>query len=135
MMAQAIGAWLIALGVAAGQTLAERDARRLRPAAAGSVLLAVFLAIALARYPHQFHWGSAAGVTYLIFLATMLLTGAASLARGLPRAARQSTLGPAHAGKTTGEAGQTQSQFKFDNTPQTQAALAAAPASSPPGGA
>ena len=61
MMAQATGAWLIALGVAAGQALPERDARRLRPAAAGSLLLAVLLAIALARYPHQFHWGSAAG--------------------------------------------------------------------------
>jgi hypothetical protein len=91
MMAQATGAWLISLGVAAGQALAERDARRLRPAAAGSVLLAVLLSVALARYPHLFHWGSATGITYLIFLATMLLTGAASLARGLPRAARQST--------------------------------------------
>jgi hypothetical protein len=40
MMAQAIGAWLIALGVAAGHALAERDARRLRPAAAGYILLA-----------------------------------------------------------------------------------------------
>jgi hypothetical protein len=82
MMAQAIGAWLIGLGVAAGQMLAERDARRVRPAAAGSLLLAVFLAIALARYPHQFQWGSASGVTYLIFLAMLLLTGAAGLARG-----------------------------------------------------
>jgi hypothetical protein len=135
MMAQAIGAWLIALGVAAGQTLAERDARRLRPAAAGSVLLAVFLAIALARYPHQFYWGSAAGITYLIILATMLLTGAVGLARGLPRAARQSALGPAGAGDTKREAGQSQSQFQFDDTQGTQAALAAAPASSRPGGA
>ena len=135
MMAQATGAWLIALGVAAGQTLAERDARRLRPAAAGSILLAVFLAIALARYPHQFHWGSAAGIVYLIFLVTMLLTGAVGLARGLPRAARQSALGPAGARETKGEAGQSQPQFQFDNTPGTQTALAAAPASSPPGGA
>lgn len=66
------------------QALAERDARRLRPAAAGSVLLAVLLSIALARYPHQFHWRSASGVTYLVFLATMLLTGAVGLTRGLP---------------------------------------------------
>ena len=87
MMAQAIGAWLIGLGVAAGQMLAERDARRVRPAAAGSLLLAVFLSIALARYSHQFHWRSASGIIYLIFLATMLLTGAVGLARGLPRTA------------------------------------------------
>jgi hypothetical protein len=86
MLAQAIGAWLISLGVAAGHALLERDARRLRPAAAGSILLAVLLAIALARYPHQFEWRSASGIVYLIFLCTMLLTGAVSLARGLPRA-------------------------------------------------
>ena len=83
MMAQATGAWLIALGVAAGHALAERDARRLRPAAAGYLLLAVLLAIALARYPHQFEWRSGSGIAYLIFLATMLLTGAVGLARGL----------------------------------------------------
>jgi len=88
LAAQATGAWLIALGVAAGHTLLERDARRLRPAFAGSILLAVLLAIALARYPHQFAWQSAAGTAYLIFLATMLLTGGAGLVRGLPRADR-----------------------------------------------
>lgn len=99
MMAQATGAWLIGLGVAAGQTLAERDARRLRPAAAGSIVLAVLLSIALARYPHQFHWESVAGITYLIFLAAMLLTGATGLAPRLPRAARQSAPGPAGAGE------------------------------------
>jgi len=89
MMAQAIGAWLIALGVAAGNALLERDARRLRPAAAGYILLAALLVIALARYPHQFAWGSASGVVYLIFLTTMLLTGLAGLARGLPRTAQR----------------------------------------------
>ena len=83
MMAQATGAWLISLGVAAGHALLERDARRLRPAAAGDILLAVLLSIALARYPHQFDWRSAPGIGYLIFLATMLLTGAVGLGRGL----------------------------------------------------
>ena len=83
MMAQAIGAWLISLGVAAVQVLMERDARRVRPAAVGYILLAMLLFIALARYPHQFEWGSASGVVYLIFLASMLLTGAVGLTRGL----------------------------------------------------
>ena len=82
MMAQAIGAWLISLGVAAGQALAERDARRLRPAAVGDILLAILMCIALVRYPHQFDWRSASGIVYLIFLATMLLTGTVGLARG-----------------------------------------------------
>ena len=87
MLAQATGAWLISLGVAAGHALLERDARRLRPAAAGSILLAVFLSIALVRFPHQFEWRSASGIVFLIFLVTMLMTGAVSLARGLPRSA------------------------------------------------
>ena len=95
MMAQATGAWLISLGVAAGHALLERDARRLRPAAAGYILLAVLLAIALARYPHQFEWRSASAIVYLIFLVTMLLAGAVGLGRELPRAARPSALGPA----------------------------------------
>ena len=89
LAAQATGAWLIALGVAAVHALLERDARRLRPAAVGYILLAVLLAIALARYPSRFAWDSNAGTIYLIFLATMLLTGAAALVRGFARTGRR----------------------------------------------
>ena len=85
LVAQATGAWLISLGVAAVHALLERDARRLRPAAVGYVLLALLLSIALARYPNHFAWHSASGIIYLIFLATMLLTGTVWLARGLSR--------------------------------------------------
>jgi hypothetical protein len=81
LLAQATGAWLISFGVAAAHALLERDARRLRPAAVGYVLLAVLQSIALARYPHLFDWRSFSGVVYLIFLATMLLTGAVGLVR------------------------------------------------------
>jgi len=85
LVARATAAWLISLGVAAVHAMVERDARRLRPAAVGYVLLVVFQAIALARYPDQFAWGSAAGISYLIFLATMLLVGSVALAQGLSR--------------------------------------------------
>ena len=81
LIAQATGAWLISLGVAAAHALAERDARRLRPAAAGYLLLAVLQVIALARYPHQFDWQSASGIVYLIFLASFLLWAARTAAR------------------------------------------------------
>jgi hypothetical protein len=37
--------------------------------------------IALARYPHQFHWASASGPVYLAVLTSMLVAGAAGLAR------------------------------------------------------
>jgi hypothetical protein len=103
MMAQATGAWLISLGVAAGHALLERDARRLRPAAVGYILLAVLLSIALARYPHQFEWRSAAGIAYLLFLASMLLTGGVGLARGFSRPARQPALGVEVAHHNAGE--------------------------------
>ena len=89
LAAQATGAWLIALGVAAVHALLERDARRLRPAAVGYILLAVLQSIALARYPGRFAWHSTAGTIYLIFLATMLLTSAAALVRGLARTGRR----------------------------------------------
>jgi hypothetical protein len=84
LVAQATGAWLISLGVVAVHALLERDARRLRPAAVGYVLLALLQSIALARYPSHFAWHSAAGIIYLIFLASMLLTGVVWLARGRP---------------------------------------------------
>jgi hypothetical protein len=83
LLAQVTGAWLIGLGVAAAHALLERDARRFRPAAVGSVLLAVLQSIALARYPDLFEWRSPAGIVYLIFLATMLMTGAVGLARSV----------------------------------------------------
>jgi hypothetical protein len=84
-LAQATGAWLISLGVAAVHALLERDPRRLRPAAVGYVLLGPLIAIALIRYPHYFRWQSVAGIVYLVFLATMPVTGSVSLARGLSR--------------------------------------------------
>jgi hypothetical protein len=87
LLAQATGAWLIGFGVAAAHQLAERDARRLVPASAGSVALAVLQLIVLARYPGRFEWSSAAGVIYLILLATMLITGSVGLALARSRPA------------------------------------------------
>jgi len=110
LTAQAIGAWLIALGVAAAQALYERDARRLRPAALGYVLLAVALLIALARYPRQFAWGSASGILYLIFLTTILVVGTTGLACGLSRRNRQS----ASTSHTTSRAPLTTAEFNRD---------------------
>ena len=44
-------------------------------------MLAVLQFAALAGYPHLFAWHSASGIVHLIFLATVLLTGAAGLAK------------------------------------------------------
>ena len=90
LLAQATGAWVISLGVAASHSLLERDARRLRPAALGYILLASLQGITLARYSHRFEWGSASGIIYLVFLGTMLLTGTAGLASSVRQAPRSS---------------------------------------------
>src|SRR5215472_4760322 len=87
LLAQATGAWLIGFGVAAAHELAERDAGRLVPASAGSVVLVVLQSIALARYPGRFEWSSAVGVIYLALLATMLITGGTGLALARSRRA------------------------------------------------
>jgi len=89
LLAPATGAWLIGFGVASAQEVAERDARRLVPASAGSVLLAVLQLIVLARYPGRFEWSSAGGVIYLALLAMMLTTGGVGLALARTRAGRQ----------------------------------------------
>jgi hypothetical protein len=82
LLSRVTAAWLISLGVAAGHALFERDARRLRPAAVGYILLAILQSIALGRYPHQFEWASSSGVIYLVFLVTMPVTGGVAIARG-----------------------------------------------------
>jgi hypothetical protein len=127
MLAQAIGAWLIALGVASAHVIVERDPRRLRPAAAGSIVLPVLLAAALARYPHQFHWHSTAAIVYLTVLATMLLTGTAILARGRPRTPRPSAAAPAAGEQARGNQDNSNTNLQADNSRETQAVLAAAP--------
>jgi len=105
LVGRATAAWLISLGVAAAHALIERDARRLRPAAVGYLLFVLFQVIALARYPARFEWGEACGIIYLVVLATMLLTGAVCLARGLPTRAPPARLTrrrPAPGGGTPG---------------------------------
>jgi len=93
LLAQATGAWLIGFGVAAAQELAERDARRVFPASFSSVLLAVLQFIALARYPDRFAWSSAAGLIYVAFLVTLLVTGGVGLARARARPGKPGSLG------------------------------------------
>ena len=58
LVAQATGARLMSLGVGAVHALLEKDARRLRPAAIGYIVLGVLQFIALARYPHPVRVGS-----------------------------------------------------------------------------
>lgn len=68
LTAQAIAAWFVAMGVLVGLTARDADGRRSRNVWVALVLLCVLQAVALARYPDAFDWGSAAGVAYVALL-------------------------------------------------------------------
>ncbi len=84
---RAIGAWLTSLSVAAAQFVWEGCLVRLATAARAYTVLGLLQIVALIRYPDQFSWGSAGGVIYVIFLASILVVGLGSLSlRRQPRA-------------------------------------------------
>jgi hypothetical protein len=74
---QAIAAWLIAFGAAAALALRERDLGRLRPAAAGYVVLGVLQLLAVARFAGELRWSSAAAFIYVALLVSITVTGGA----------------------------------------------------------
>lgn len=78
---RAVGAWVLSLGLAAGHSSWEDDARRLRPAAAGYIALGVLEAIAALRYVGDVDWGRLQAVIYIAFLFSMVVLGVAALRR------------------------------------------------------
>ena len=82
LTARAVGAWCLPLGIAAAMAVVERDAWRLRSAAATYVVLAVLHAGALVRFRDHVRWGMWATSVYLVVLASMALAGVAGLVLG-----------------------------------------------------
>lgn len=76
---RAIGAWLLSLGVAAAHSLWERDLDRLRPAAVAYLVFGVLQGIALLRYTGTPDWAHWTTIAYVAFLASTVVTGAATL--------------------------------------------------------
>lgn len=72
---RAVGAWLVGLGVSAGQAVWENDLQRTRVMLISSIVFAALQFVALARYPGEFAWSSPAGWVYLLFLADLLAVG------------------------------------------------------------
>jgi hypothetical protein len=72
---RAMGAWCLALGVAAFLALRKGDLTRLRAAAVTYVCLAVLQAGALTRFPDAVRWDSAAAWIYVVVLLLMAVTG------------------------------------------------------------
>lgn len=72
---RAIGAWLIGLGIGAGQATLERDLIRTRPMMIASVVFSVLQFVVLARYAGQFSWAAPQGWAYLLFLVAFTMIG------------------------------------------------------------
>ena len=76
-----VTSWSSPLGIAAGMAVVEKDAWRLRSAAAAYVVLAVLHAGALVRFHTDVRWGLWGTWAYLAVLASMVVAGVAGLLR------------------------------------------------------
>ena len=72
---RAIGAWLLALGVAAAHLSWENDVERGHVAMPGYAVLGGLELVALARYPGALDWGEPRAWVYLLFLLSVLAVG------------------------------------------------------------
>lgn len=86
---QAIGAWVVSIGVIAAHAVYENDWSRLRSFAASYALLALLQLIALLRHGGEIDWTAPAGWFYLLFL---LSVGAVGFSGLLPKARQSDAL-------------------------------------------
>lgn len=75
LTARAVGAWLLALGVAAAHSSRENDWQRVHIATISYTVLGFFQLLALARYPQVVDWTMPAAWIYVVFLVSILLVG------------------------------------------------------------
>ena len=75
LVGMAVGAWNIGLGVAAGHAYLVNDAPSLVPIGITGVLFGVLQTVALLRFGDTVDWSTAAGVGYLVGLATITVVG------------------------------------------------------------
>ncbi len=76
LTSRAVGAWLVIVGLTAGQAAWENDWSRLRPLSITYVVLGVLQLLAVARYPDELE-PSPAAWTYVAFLIALVAFGAA----------------------------------------------------------
>jgi hypothetical protein len=72
---RAIGAWLLALGVAAMHSTWENDWARVQAATISYIVFGVFELIALARYAGSVAWNRYTAWAYVLFLVSVLIIG------------------------------------------------------------
>lgn len=94
LTARAVGAWCLGLGVAAAHSLWERDARRVRPAAAGFVAFGVLQGVALARHGEALDWSAPRSWIYVAVLGAAAALGVTVLRlSSIPQPGLQTTGG------------------------------------------
>lgn len=74
LTSQAVGAWLLGVGVGAAHAVVEDDLERAKVAMVSYVVLAILQLVALARFPEAIE-STGGGVAYVAFLLSMLVVG------------------------------------------------------------
>ena len=72
LTSRAVGAWLVIVGLTAGQAAWENDWKRLRPLCVTYVVLGVLQLAAVARYPDEVEWSSPAAWLYVAVLVALI---------------------------------------------------------------
>ncbi len=72
---RAIGAWLLAIGVASFHAIWENDLLRIRPLGGGFAVIALLEIVAMLRYPQNLDWSLPQTWVYLIFTLTVFVVG------------------------------------------------------------
>jgi hypothetical protein len=75
LTARAVAAWLIGLGIGAGQAVYENDFARLRVAMISYTVFALLELLVLLRYWTSIDWTGIQSWLYVVFLASVLVVG------------------------------------------------------------
>lgn len=75
LTSQAIGAWLIGLGIFAVHSALENDFRRMKAGSVSYLGFGILELVALLRYPANVDWGNASAWFYPVFMFSILLVG------------------------------------------------------------
>jgi uncharacterized integral membrane protein len=75
LTARAVGAWLLALGVAAAHSSWENDWQRVQIATMSYTIFGAFQLLGLARYPQTVDWSRPQSWIYVLFLLSVLFVG------------------------------------------------------------
>ena len=79
LTSQAVGAWLVGVGVGSAQASIEADLVRIRPGIVAYAVMAALQLVSVARYRDDIQWGKPSAWYYLAFVVCMLAVGVLGL--------------------------------------------------------